>query len=104
MEIKYTEEELNNIDKALLIKMFLNLQNHMETLTGETRALNDKMQKLMEQLVLVIKNDQGNLKIVGCWVHCRRKFDVALKPFVKALFVYIKSNEKKAGTERLKRQ
>lgn len=57
MEIKYTEEELNNIDKALLIKMFLNLQNQMETLTGETRALNDKMQKLMEQLVLVIKND-----------------------------------------------
>ena len=57
MEIKYTEEELYNIDKALLIKMFLNLQNQMETLTGETRALNDKMQKLMEQLVLVIKND-----------------------------------------------
>ena len=57
MEIKYTEEELNNIDKALLIKMFLNLQNQMETLTGETRALNDKMQKLMEQLVQDIKND-----------------------------------------------
>ena len=36
MEIKYTEEELNSIDKALLIKMFLNLQNQMETLTGET--------------------------------------------------------------------
>ena len=48
MEIKYTEEELNSIDKSLLIKMFLNLQNQMETLTGETRALNDKMQKMME--------------------------------------------------------
>ena len=59
MEIKYTEEELNNIDKALLIKMFLNLQNQMETLIGETRALNDKMQKMMEQLVLANNNRYG---------------------------------------------
>lgn len=52
MEIKYTEEELNSIDKSLLIKMFLNLQNQMETLTVETKALNDKMQQMMEQLVI----------------------------------------------------
>ena len=45
MEIKYTEKELNSIDKTLLIKMFLNLQNQMETLTVEMKALNDKMQK-----------------------------------------------------------
>ena len=31
MEIKYTEKELNSIDKTLLIKMFLNLQNQMES-------------------------------------------------------------------------
>ena len=48
MEIKYTEKELNSIDKTLLIKMFLNLQNQMETLTVEMKALNDKMQKMME--------------------------------------------------------
>ena len=54
MEIKYTEKELNSIDKTLLIKMFLNLQNQMETLTVEMKALNDKMQKMMEQLVLPI--------------------------------------------------
>lgn len=42
MEIKYTEQELNSIDKSLLIKMFLNLQNQMETLTVEMKALNDK--------------------------------------------------------------
>ena len=59
MEIKYTEEELNSIDKALLIKMFLNLQNQMETLTVETKALNDKMQKMMEQLVLANNNRFG---------------------------------------------
>lgn len=47
MEIKYTEQELNSIDKTLLIKMFLNLQNQMETLTVEMKALNDKMQKMM---------------------------------------------------------
>ena len=34
--------------------MFLNLQNQMETLTAETKALNDKMQQMMEQLVLAI--------------------------------------------------
>ena len=59
MEIKYTEEELNSIDKSLLIKMFPNLQNQMETLTDETRALNDKMQKMMEQLVLANNNRFG---------------------------------------------
>ena len=59
MEIKYTEEELNSIDKALLIKMFLNLQNQMETLTVEMKALNDKMQKMMEQLVLANNNRFG---------------------------------------------
>ena len=59
MEIKYTEEKLNSIDKALHIKMFLNLQNQMETLTVETKALNDKMQKMIEQLVLANNNSFG---------------------------------------------
>ena len=59
MEIKYTEQELNSIDKSLLIKMFLNLQNQMETLTVETKALNDKMQQMMEQLVLANNNRFG---------------------------------------------
>lgn len=70
MEIKYTEEELNSIDKALLIKMFLNLQNQMETLTGETRALNDKMQKMMEQLVLANNNRFGR-KTEKCLIPTR---------------------------------
>lgn len=59
MEIKYTEQELNSIDKSLLIKMFLNLQNQMETLTVEMKALNDKMQQMMEQLVLANNNRFG---------------------------------------------
>ena len=40
MEIKYTEQELNSIDKTLLIKLFLNPHNQMETLTVETKVLN----------------------------------------------------------------
>ena len=59
MKIKYTEKELNSRDKTLLIKMFLNLQNQMETLTVEMKALNDKMQKMMEQLVLANNNRFG---------------------------------------------
>ena len=189
MEIKYTEEELNSIDKSLLIKMFLNLQNQMETLTVETKALNDKMQKMMyrsgymysgEQIVLyeyqrtrnashprqflkdysgvcvtdgyqvyhTVEKELEDLKIAGCWVHCRRKFDEALmavpkaaqkeslsylvikqiqavyreedklkelkpedrfkqrqvviKPLVDALFAYLKSNERKTSTAKLK--
>ena len=55
----FTEEELKNIDKSLLIKLFLNLQNQMETLTAKMKALNDKMQKMMEQLVLANNNRFG---------------------------------------------
>ena len=46
MGIRYTEEELNSIDKSVLIKMFLGLQEQMESLTKETSALNDKMQMI----------------------------------------------------------
>lgn len=42
-----------------LFKMFFNLQNQMETLTVETKALNDKMQQMMEQLVLANNNRFG---------------------------------------------
>ena len=79
MEIKYTEEELNSIDKSLLIKMFLNLQNQMETLTVETKALNDKMQKMMEQLVLANNNRFGRKtekmhSVISLTIRYLRKF------------------------------
>ena len=61
MGIRYTEEELNSIDKSVLIKMFLGLQEQMESLTKETSALNDKMQMMMEQLVLSNKNRFGRM-------------------------------------------
>lgn len=59
MAIKYTEEQLNSVDKAFLITLLLNMQEQNElltkevhTLTEETRALNEKMQRMMEQLIL----------------------------------------------------
>ncbi len=59
MGFKYTEEQLNNIDKEIIIQLFLGLQDQVESLTAETRALNDKMEKIMEQLVLSNKNRFG---------------------------------------------
>lgn len=52
MAIKYIEERLNKLDKELLIQLFLELQDQMEEMTGQTKVLNDKMQLMMEQLVL----------------------------------------------------
>ncbi|MBQ8038539.1 MAG: transposase, partial [Lachnospiraceae bacterium] len=52
MAVRYTEEQLNNVDKSLLIAMLINQQEQMESLKKELLASNEKMQKLMEQLIL----------------------------------------------------
>lgn len=52
MAVKYTEEQLNSIDKTLLIKMFLGLQEQLETLSQEISSLDNRMQLMMEQLIL----------------------------------------------------
>lgn len=59
MAFKYTEEQLNKLDKELLIHLFLGMQDQMEELTKQTQALNDKMQLMMEQLVLSNKSCFG---------------------------------------------
>ena len=59
MAFKYTEEQLNKLDKELLIQLFLGLQDQMEELTKQTQALNDKMQLMMEQIVLSNKSRFG---------------------------------------------
>lgn len=56
MAVRYTEEQLNTVDKSLLIQMFLNQQEQLETLTAEVRSLNEKMQLMMEQMVLANRN------------------------------------------------
>ena len=55
MAVRYTEEQLNTVDKSLLIQMVLNQQEQLETLTAEVRSLNRKMQLMMEQMVLAIQ-------------------------------------------------
>lgn len=52
MAIKYTEEQLNTLDKTFLVQMYLNLQEQLEALTKETHELNKKIQLMMEQIVL----------------------------------------------------
>lgn len=42
MAFKYTEEQLNKLDKELLIQLFLGLQEQLEALTVQTEALNTK--------------------------------------------------------------
>ena len=59
MAFKYTEEQLNKLDKELLIQLFLDLQDQMKELTKQTQALNDKMQLMMEQIVLSNKSRFG---------------------------------------------
>ena len=59
MAVRYTEEQLNTGDKSLLIQMFLNQQEQLETLTAEVRSLNEKMQLMMEQMVLANRNRFG---------------------------------------------
>ena len=59
MAFKYTKEQLNKLDKELLIQLFLGLQDQMDELTKQTQALNDKMQLMMEQIVLSNKNRFG---------------------------------------------
>ena len=59
MTIKYTKEQLNKFDKDLLIELFLGMQGQMEELSRQTQALNDRMQLMMEQMILFQKNRFG---------------------------------------------
>ena len=59
MAVRYTEEQLNTVDKSLLIQMFLNQQEQLQTLTAEVCSLNEKMQLMMEQMVLANRNRFG---------------------------------------------
>lgn len=59
MTVRYTEEQLNTVDKSLLIQMFLNQQEQLQTLTAEVCSLNEKMQLMMEQMVLANRNRFG---------------------------------------------
>ena len=59
MAEKYTAEQLNKLDKSFLIQLFLNQQEQVDQLTQEVHSLNEKIQKILEQLVLEKKERFG---------------------------------------------
>lgn len=58
MAVNYTEEQLNNVDKSFLIQL-LQQQEQLNALTKELHASNEKMQLLMEQVILGRQNRFG---------------------------------------------
>ena len=52
MAVKFTEEQLNTFDKSILIQLLVDQQEQNEKLTNELHDLNEKLQLIMEQLVL----------------------------------------------------
>ncbi|MDO4446385.1 MAG: IS66 family transposase [Bacillota bacterium] len=59
MAVNYTEEQLNNVDKSFLIQLLLQQQEQLEAITKELHASNEKMQLLMEQVLLGKQNRFG---------------------------------------------
>ena len=59
MAVKYTKEQLNSVDKPFLIQLLLQQQEQLEDITKELHASNEKMQLLMEQVILGKQNRFG---------------------------------------------
>ena len=59
MAVKLTEEQLNTFDKSILIQLLVDQQEQNEKLTNELHDLNEKLQLIMEQLVLSNKKRFG---------------------------------------------
>lgn len=59
MAVKYTEEQLNSVDKSFLIQLLLQQQEQLEAITKELHASNEKMQLLVEQVILGKQNRFG---------------------------------------------
>lgn len=59
MAVNYTEEQLNSVDKSFLIQLLLQQQEQLNALTKELHTSNEKMQLLMEQLILGKQNRFG---------------------------------------------
>ena len=52
MAMKYTEEQLNSIDKSILVQLFLAMQEENEKQTKKLDEMDEKLQRIMEQLIL----------------------------------------------------
>lgn len=59
MAVKYTEEQLNRMDKSLLITMFLGLQEQFETLSDKLTTMDRSVSwKSMERSSSLMKRKQ----------------------------------------------
>lgn len=52
MAMKYTEEQLNGIDKSILVQLVLAMQEESEKQTRKLEEMDEKLQRIMEQIVL----------------------------------------------------
>ena len=59
MAVNYTEEQLNSVDKSFLIQLLLQQQEQLNALTKELHTSNEKMQLLMEKVILGKQNRFG---------------------------------------------
>lgn len=59
MSFKFREEQLNTLDKSLLVGLFLQLQEQNDKLSGEVRELNNKIELFIEQVTLSNKKRFG---------------------------------------------
>ena len=59
MAERFTAEQLNKLDRQFLIQLLLTQQEQLDKLTEELYAANEKIQKILEQLVLEKKNRFG---------------------------------------------
>ena len=59
MAFKFTEEQLNTLDKSFVVDLFLQLQEQNDKLSEEIQGLNKKLELLIEQVTLSNKNRFG---------------------------------------------
>ena len=103
MAVRYTEEQLNSVDKSFLIHLLLQQQEQLEVLTKELHASNEKMQLLMEQVILGKQNRFGRSseKMEDTSQICFQEVDGTIVFFNEAEAVY-DLNEKEPDELELK--
>ena len=103
MAVKYTEEQLNSVDKSFLIQLLLQQQEQLEAITKELHASNEKMQLLMEQVILGKQNRFGRSseKLEDTSQICFQEVDGTIVFFNEAEVVY-DLNEKEPDELELK--
>ena len=103
MAVKYTEEQLDSVDKSFLIQLLLQQQEQLEAITKELHASNEKMQLLMEQVILGKQNRFGRSseKMEDTSQICFQEVDGTIVFFNEAEAVY-DLNEKEPDELELK--